>query len=59
LNANDGLPGIGPPWSELTAYDLNQSSIKWQVHLGIAPSLAAKGIKDTGTRNGIVATAGG
>jgi quinoprotein glucose dehydrogenase len=63
FNANNGLPAIGPPWAELTAYDLNQGTIKWQVPLGVVPSLAAKGIKDTGTyhptRNGVVATAGG
>jgi quinoprotein glucose dehydrogenase len=63
LNANNGLPAIGPPWSELTAYDLNEGTIKWQVPLGIVPELAAKGIKNTGsyhpTRNGLVVTAGG
>ncbi len=63
LNASNGLPAIGPPWSELTAYDLNEGTIKWQVPLGIVPSLAAKGIKATGsyhpTRNGLVVTAGG
>jgi quinoprotein glucose dehydrogenase len=63
LNASNGLAAIGPPWSELTAYDLNQGTIKWQVPLGIVPSLAAKGITNTGsyhpTRNGLVVTAGG
>ena len=44
LNANNGLPAIGPPWAELTAYDLNEGTIKWQVPLGVIPSLAAKGI---------------
>ena len=63
LNADNGLPAIGPPWSTLTAYDLNAGTIRWQVPLGIVPKLAAKGIRDTGsyhpTRNGLVATAGG
>jgi quinoprotein glucose dehydrogenase len=62
-NASNGLPAIGPPWSELTAYDLNEGTIKWQIPLGVVPSLAAKGITNTGsyhpTRNGIVVTAGG
>jgi len=42
---------------------LNEGTIKWQVPLGTVPSLAAKGIKNTGsyhpTRNGLVVTAGG
>ncbi len=63
LNANNGLPAIGPPWSQLTAYDLNQGTIKWQVPLGVVTSLAEKGIANTGsyhpTRNGVVVTAGG
>ena len=63
LNASNGLPAIGPPWSELTAYDLNDGGIKWQSPLGVVPSLAAKGIRNTGsyhpTRNGVVVTAGG
>lgn len=63
LNAANGLPAIGPPWSQLTAFDLNTGDIKWQVPLGIVPELAAKGIKNTGsyhpTRNGVVVTAGG
>jgi quinoprotein glucose dehydrogenase len=53
---------IGPPWSTLTAYDLNEGIIKWQVPLGDAPQLASVGIKNTGVmmpRNGPVVTGGG
>jgi quinoprotein glucose dehydrogenase len=63
MHAGNGLPVIGPPWSEIVAYDLNEGTIKWRVPLGTVSSLAAKGIKDTGsyrpTRNGPVVTAGG
>jgi quinoprotein glucose dehydrogenase len=53
---------IKPPWSTLTAYNLNSGTIKWQVPLGDAPPVAAEGIKSAGVmmpRNGPVVTAGG
>jgi quinoprotein glucose dehydrogenase len=59
---SNGLPAIGPPWTQLVAYDLNTGTIKWRVPDGQAPGLAARGITNTGTvrpRNGPVATAGG
>ena len=62
MNGKNGLPAIGPPWSTLTAYDLNQGIIKWQIPLGTVLSLAEKGIRDTGSywpRGGPVVTAGG
>lgn len=64
FRANNGLSAIGPPWAQITAYDLNEGTIKWQAPLGDVPALAAKGIKNTGNnarvhRNGPVVTAGG
>src|SRR4051812_2266078 len=43
-----GLSPIKPPWTSLTAYDLNEGTIKWKIPLGEVPELAAKGITDTG-----------
>jgi quinoprotein glucose dehydrogenase len=62
MNSTDGLPAIGPPWSTLTAYDLNTGSIKWQIPYGGVTRLEKKGITDTGSywpRGGVVVTAGG
>lgn len=47
--ASDGLSAIKPPWTSLTAYDLNKGDIVWQIPLGEVPELAAKGIRNTGT----------
>ena len=60
--AESGLPAIAPPWTTLTAYDLNQGTIAWQVPLGEVPELAARGFKNTGShfpKVGPVVTAGG
>ncbi len=62
LIASDGLGANAPPWTSLTAYDLNEGAIKWSIPLGDVPELAAKGIKNTGThypKVGPVITAGG
>jgi quinoprotein glucose dehydrogenase len=62
MNSTDGLPAISPPWSTLTAYDLNTGAIKWQIPFGEVDSLAEKGVHDTGSywpRGGIAVTAGG
>ena len=62
MTANDGLSAVKPPWSTLTAYDLNQRTIKWQIPLGEVAELEAKGINDTGgyfPEGGPAVTAGG
>jgi quinoprotein glucose dehydrogenase len=59
--ASSGLPVIAPPWTTLTAYDLNEGTIEWQVPLGEVPELEAKGFKNTGShfsKVGPVLTAG-
>ena len=39
---------ISPPWSRLTAYDLNTGTIKWDIPLGEEPRAVAEGIRNTG-----------
>lgn len=60
--AHSGLSVISPPWTTLTAYDLNSGEIGWQIPLGDVPELAARGITNTGSQfpkvNPVV-TAGG
>jgi quinoprotein glucose dehydrogenase len=58
----NGLTSIGPPWSQITAYDLNTGTIKWQIPDGGVNALAEQGHPNTGAlapRGGIVATASG
>jgi quinoprotein glucose dehydrogenase len=57
--ASDGISAIKPPWTSLTAYDLNEGTIKWKIALGDVPE---KGLKGTGThypKVGPVITRGG
>jgi quinoprotein glucose dehydrogenase len=55
--ASDGLSPIKPPWSSLTAYDLNTGAIKWKIPLGDAPGM--KGAGAHYPKVGPVVTAGG
>jgi quinate dehydrogenase (quinone) len=59
---SNGLTSIGPPWSQITAYDLNTGTIKWQIPNGGVLGLAEQGHGSTGAqapRGGILATASG
>jgi quinoprotein glucose dehydrogenase len=53
---------IKPPYSTLTAYDLNQGTIKWQVPVGDDLRALQEGVHDTGAigiRVGMVTTSTG
>jgi glucose dehydrogenase len=54
---------VSPPYTTLTAYDLNKGTIKWQIGLGDDLRLVGQGIKGTGTaasiKGGIIPTATG
>ena len=52
---------INPPYSQLTAYDMNTGTIKWRIPYGDGPDMGASD-KQHGTlfqRSGIAVTAGG
>ena len=57
------LPTLSPPWFQMTAYDMNAGTIKWQIPYSSVPSLVAQGHTDTGgvqqQRGGPVVTSGG
>jgi hypothetical protein len=65
MNGNSlGMSAIGPPWSEMTAYDLNTGEVKWKIHPGTVLAPPELGIPTTGTgshfpRGGPLVTAGG
>jgi len=53
---------ISPPWSYLTAYNLNDGTIRWKVNVGDSPAATLQGLSGEGLmmpRNGPVVTAGG
>lgn len=59
---SNSLGAINPPWSTITAYDMNTGAIMWQVPDGEVKPLAEQGVKDTGShapRGSPVATASG
>jgi glucose dehydrogenase len=64
MNQNSiNMSASGPPWSEMTAYDLNTGEIKWRIPTGTVLAPSELGIPpDTGShfpRSGPLVTAGG
>jgi quinoprotein glucose dehydrogenase len=64
MNANSlSMSAIGPPWSEMTAYDLNTGDVKWRIPTGTVNAPPELGIPaNTGShfpRSGPLVTAGG
>jgi glucose dehydrogenase len=62
MSQSRGLSAMGPPWSNLTAFDLNTGTIRWQVPNGGVLELEKEGHTGTGARDprgGPVVTAGG
>jgi quinoprotein glucose dehydrogenase len=64
INGQYGTIGnmMKPPYTLITAYDLNQGTIRWQTGFGDDPALAAQGIRGTGMtqmRNSVIVTASG
>jgi len=62
-NYSYSMTAVGPPWSEMTAYDLNTGEIKWRVPTGTTLAPPELGIPaNTGShypRSGPLVTAGG
>ncbi|HTM94436.1 MAG TPA: pyrroloquinoline quinone-dependent dehydrogenase [Croceibacterium sp.] len=59
---SNGLPAIEPPWSLITAYDMDTGKKIWSLPNGEVTKLVEQGVRDTGStapRGGPVATAGG
>ena len=54
---------ISPPWTTLTAYDLNKGTIKWQIGLGDDYRAAVKGAHGTGAaefmKSSVIVTSAG
>ena len=59
---SNGMVGVKPPWSFLTAYDMNTGKILYRIADGDSIPMLEQGVSGTGSqapRGGPVATAGG
>jgi quinoprotein glucose dehydrogenase len=56
---SNGTSIIGPPWTQLTAYDLNTGKIIWRIPVGSIPGLEDKNTGAQFTRGGVLVTGGG
>jgi quinoprotein glucose dehydrogenase len=63
LSPSNGMTAIGPPWSHITAYDLNTGEIKWRIPDGGVTAPPGSGIPENSgshmPRGGPLVTAGG
>ena len=61
LKDQDGYPGSKPPWGTITAINLKNGKIKWQVPFGEYKKLTKKNVPLTGTENysGVTGTEAG
>jgi glucose dehydrogenase len=62
LLQSNGMVAMKPPFSFLTAYDMNTGNILWRIPNGTVSTLDAQGVEDVGaqaSRGGPVATASG
>ncbi len=48
---HEGYPAIKPPWGTLSAIDIENAEIKWQVPFGEHEELSRRGLPVTGTEN--------
>jgi quinoprotein glucose dehydrogenase len=55
---SNGTSIIGPPWSQLTAYDLNSGKIIWRIPVGSIPGLEDKNTGAQFVRGGVLVAGG-
>jgi quinoprotein glucose dehydrogenase len=51
LKDENGYPGSKPPWGTITAINVNNGKIKWQIPFGEYKELTEKNVPITGTEN--------